>query len=96
MEDGEEGDWEGLEDYEEDEVKTRPLGCNTHKGTGADDKRVRTAGALYMASPCGIVLAMIELYGSESLSQVFNGGLGGCSSGVDISRAARAGVSRGC
>lgn len=59
------------ETWEEDPVLTRPLVCNTHKGTGADEKRARTAGALYVASPCGVVLAMWELFGSESLSQVF-------------------------
>lgn len=32
---------------------------------------MRTAGALYFLSPCGICFGMWELYGTESLSQVF-------------------------
>lgn len=51
--------------------KTRPLTCDTHKGTGGEHRRMRTAGAVYFLSPCGVCFGMWELYGTESLSQVF-------------------------
>lgn len=50
--------------------KKRQLVCGTEKGQHKC-KNYRTAGILVMERPCGIVINVNELFGSESKSQVY-------------------------
>ena len=53
-----------------DEEYDEELQCKTHKSQYAADKH-RAAGTCYSIYNCGIIVGITELYGSESLSQVY-------------------------
>ena len=54
-----------------DVVDSSEKSCNTLKSRDKWDKR-HTVGILVTAKPCGIIVLYEELFGSESLTQVYN------------------------
>ena len=54
-----------------DESTKEETTCNTLKSKDKRDRR-HTVGILVAAKPCGIIVLHKELYGSESLTQVYN------------------------
>jgi hypothetical protein len=47
------------------------ISCNTTKDKNTVIKNATTCGVLAVAWSCGIVFGLTELYGSESLTQVY-------------------------
>ena len=60
-------------DFRVDEAEKKDLSfkCQTLKEEQYPERKRTTSGGLFMVSACGLFIGVRELYGSESLTQVY-------------------------